>query len=226
MNADGSNQTQLTTNPGADDRPSWFPDSEQIAFLSQRTGHDEMWAMNLKSGRERKLFSLTQDITFPQLSNDGKQIAFNSKKSGTTNLWIVPVEGGEPKQLTFDKESMGFSCWSPDSKYIAFETKRGDDNFLSIIPSEGGEAVQLNSDRGQSWPFSFSKDGDKIAFAGFRDGYWNVYWYSRSTKEEKQITKYKKLNAFVRYPSWSPLGNEIVYEYAETTGNIWMVQVK
>jgi TolB protein len=216
----------LTTNPETDQRPSWFPDGEQIAYLSERQGRNEMWAMNLKSGRERKLFGLSQDITFPQLSPDAKQVAFNSKKSGTTNLWVVSVEGGEPKQLTFDKEAMGFPCWSPDSKYIAFEMKRGDDNFLAIIPSSGGEVVQLNSGHGQSWAFSFSRDGDKIGFAGFRDGYWNVFWYSRSTKEERQVTHYMKLNAFVRYPSWSPLGNQIVYEYAETTGNIWMIDVE
>jgi Tol biopolymer transport system component len=226
MNADGGDPIQLTNNPEKDERPSWFPDGEQIAFLSRRQGRDEMWATSLKSGRERKLFSLGQDITFARLSPDGKQIAFNSKKSGTTNLWIVPVEGGEPKALTSDKETMGFACWSPDSKFIAFEIKRGDNNFLAIIPSTGGDAVQLNAGQGQSWPFSFSPDGDKIAFAGFRNGTWNVWWFSRNTKEEKQLTHYQKLNAFVRYPSWSPIGNQIVYEYAETTGNIWMIEVK
>jgi Tol biopolymer transport system component len=226
MNSDGGNQTQLTTNPETDQRPSWFPDGEEIAFLSRRQGHDEMWALSLKSGRERKLFGLAQDISFPQLSPDGNQVVFNSKKSGTTNLWVIPVEGGgEPKQLTFDQEAMGFPCWSPDSKYIAFEMKRGDDNFLALVPAIGGAVEQLNSGRGQSWPHSFSPDGDKIAFAGFRGGYWNVWWYSRSAKQEKQLTNYKKLNAFVRYPSWSK-DNQIVYEYAETTGNIWMIDVK
>jgi hypothetical protein len=28
------------------------------------------------------------------------------------------------------------------------------------------------------------------------------------------------------YPAWSPLGNQIVYEYAETTGNIWLMELK
>jgi Tol biopolymer transport system component len=226
MSAEGQNPTQLTTNPQKDERPSWFPDNEQIAFLSRREGRDEMWAFNLKSGREKKLFALDQDITFAQLSPDGKYISFNSKKSGTTNIWIVPIEGGEPKALTFDKEAMGFSCWSPDSKYIAFEMKRGDDSHLAIIPSSGGEPVQLTFAHGQSWPNSFSPDGDKIAFAGFRDGAWNVWWFSRSTKTEKQLTNYKKLNMFVRYPSWSPRRNQIMYEYAQLTGNIWMIDFK
>ena len=226
MNVDGSNPVQLTTNPERDERPSWFPDNDRIAFLSRRNGHDDIWVTSLKSGRERKLLSLGQDVTFPQLSPDGKQILFNSKKSGTTNLWIVSVDGGEPKQLTFDKEAMGFGCWSGDSKNIAFEAKEGDNNYLAMIPASGGEPVRLNSGEGQSWPFSFSPDGDKIGFAGFRNGAWNVWWYSLSTRQEKQVTRYTKLNAFVRYPSWSRLGNQIVYEYAETTGNIWMIDLK
>ena len=226
MNVDGGNPVQVTSNIGRDERPTWFPDGEQLAFFSRRDNRDEMWAVSLKNGRERKLFDVGQDITFPRLSPDGKQIVFNSKKSGTTNLWIVPVEGGEPKALTFDKESMGFACWSPDSKYIAFEMRRGDDSHLAIIPASGGDPVQLTFSEGQSWSNSFSPDGDKIAFAGFRNGAWNVWSFSRSTKEEKQLTQYKKLNMFVRYPSWSPLGNQIVYEYAETTGNIWMIDLK
>jgi hypothetical protein len=48
-----------------------------------------------------------------------------------------------------------------------------------------------------------------------------VYWVSRSTKQQKPISSYIKLNAYVRYPAWSPLGDQIAYEYGETTGNIW-----
>jgi hypothetical protein len=34
------------------------------------------------------------------------------------------------------------------------------------------------------------------------------------------------MNAFVRYPSWSPTGLQMAYEYAETSGNIWMMDLK
>ena len=226
IDANGANPTQLTTDPGSDIRPSWFPDGKQLIFLSRREGKDKLWTIDLPSGREKPLLDIAQDMTFPQLSPDGKLILFNSKKSGTTNLWIVPTEGGEPKQLTFDKQTMGFGCWSPDGQFIAFEIKRGDDTHLGLIPASGGEPVQLTFDRGQSWPHSFSPDGDKIAFAGFREGHWNVWWISRSTRTQKKLTNNSKLNTFVRYPSWSPRGYQIVYEYAETTGNIWLLELK
>jgi Tol biopolymer transport system component len=94
------------------------------------------------------------------------------------------------------------------------------------MSGSGGPPTQLTFDRGQSWLHSWSPDGDKIAFAGFRDGYWNVWWVSRTSKIQKRLTNYSKLNAYVRHPEWSPLGNQIVYEYSETTGNIWLVELK
>jgi Tol biopolymer transport system component len=225
MDADGKNQTQLTTDPGNDFRASWFPDGEQVAFISDRQGKDQIWAINIKSGRERLLFDPDQDISFPQISPDGKQIVFNSRKDGTTNLWLAQIESREVKQLTFDKEAIGFPCWSPDGKFLAFEIKRGDDANIGIMSSTGGQILQLTFEHGQSWPHSFSPDGERIAFAGFRDGFWNIYWVSRDGKTQKQVTNHTKPNAFVRYPAWSRLGDRIVYEYTETTGNVWLLDL-
>ncbi|HEV7842578.1 MAG TPA: hypothetical protein VGO69_02725, partial [Pyrinomonadaceae bacterium] len=65
-----------------------------------------------------------------------------------------------------------------------------------------------------------------IAFAGFRDGVWNIWWVSVKDRTQKRLTDFNKLNAYVRYPAWSPLGTQIVFEYAEMTGNIWMMELK
>jgi Tol biopolymer transport system component len=225
--ADGKNLVQLTSNPATDSMPSWFPEGDKIAFLSDRNNdHLVLWSITLATGREEPLLDLGQGVEFAVLSPDGKQVAFNSTKSGTINVWTTSIQGGEQKQLTFDNELMGFPCWSPDGQFLAIEAKRGDDAHVFIIPSSGGAPLQLTFDHGQSWPHSWSPDGDKIAFAGSRNGIWNIYWVSRATKEQKQLTHYSKLNAFARYPAWSPLGNQIVYEYAETIGNIWLMELK
>jgi Tol biopolymer transport system component/DNA-binding winged helix-turn-helix (wHTH) protein len=226
MDADGKNPSQLTLSPANESLPSWFPTVNQIAFLSDRDGHRKLWAIDLASGRERLLFGLEQVLDYARLSPDGKQVAFNSTKDGLINVGTIPTEGGEAKQLTSDKELMGFPCWSPDGQWLAFQMKRGDDTHITLIPSGGGPITQLTFDKGQSWTHSWSPDGDKIAFAGFRNGVWNVWWVSRSTKQQKQLTAYTKLNSFVRYPAWSPLGDKIVYEYTETTGNIWVMELK
>ena len=46
MNADGSDQTDLTNNPAKDDHPVWSPDGKQIAFNSDRDGNQDVYVMN------------------------------------------------------------------------------------------------------------------------------------------------------------------------------------
>jgi len=226
MDADGKNPLQLTTDPAIDWAPSWFPDNDRIAFQSNRQGRQAFWSISTKSGKETLLVDPGLAVAFPMLSPDGKQIAFNSTKSGTINVWVVPVEGGEPRQLTFDSEQEGWPCISPDGRLIGFQMKRGENTHIMVMPADGGTPMQLTFDQGQSWPHGWSPDGDKIVFAGQRNDVWNVFWVSRATKERKQMTTNSKLNAYVRYPAWSPLGNQIAYEYSESIGNIWLLELK
>jgi Tol biopolymer transport system component len=86
--------------------------------------------------------------------------------------------------------------------------------------------MQLTFARGQSWPHSWSPDGDKIVFAGARDGVWNLWWVSRADKSVKQLTHNTKLNAYFRYPAWSPRANQIVSEYSESRGNIYLMELR
>jgi serine/threonine protein kinase len=224
MDRDGQNATQITTDGGG--LASWFPGARELAFLSYREPR-HVWLADLQTGRDKTLsLDFGEDVNYMRLSPDGKEVLFNSKRSGTTNVWKIPIEGGQPKQLTFDNELIGFACWSPDGKTIGVQLKRQGDTHVGVMPSDGGPITQLTFSQGQSWLSGFSPDGDKLVFAGFRDGLWNIWWVSRSTKEQKKLTNYTRVNAFVRYPAWSPLGNQIAYEYAETTGNIWVAELK
>ncbi len=223
MDADGKNAKLLLNHAGPNS--SWFPDSQRLAMPLLRDNKLFLASMNLVSGRTERL-RVISDWQQMKLSPDGKQIAFFMDEGGVLNTWTAPVEGGPAKQLTFDKEMMAYPCWSPDGKFLAVQMNRGEDTQVVIIPSGGGAFTQLTSDHGLNWAYDWSPDEDKILFAGQRNGVWNLYWVSRRDKSEKQITHYTKTNLYVRYPTWSPRGDQIVYEYAETTGNIWLMRMK
>lgn len=228
VDADGKNPRPVTTSPEHDGMPMWLPDGDRVAHLSLRNGRGGLYATSLSDGSETFFGEGDNSLaaTVLRLSPDGKHFVFNSLKSGTTNLWISDFGKPGVRQLTFDNELAGFGAWSADGKFITFEMKRGENSHIAIISSDGGTPVQLTNEPGQSWSGGFSPDGSKIAFAGQRGKLWNVYWVSRDGKRTGQITRLVKPNAFVRYPVWSPRGNQIVYEYAETTGNIWTMELK
>jgi TolB protein len=135
--------------------------------------------------------------------------------------------------MTFDKEAVSFPCWSRDGRFLAIENQRG--SQIAVIPSTGGAPIQLTSGPGVHLPWDWSPDGDKVSYAGdgdkmvytgAHDGVPNIWWVSMRTRQIHQVTSYTSATINVLYPTWSPRGDQIVYSYAETTGNIWMMRVK
>jgi Tol biopolymer transport system component len=224
VKANGQDRRQLTTDQST--MVGWMPDGNQLVSISYMDDGQFLTTTAADTGMKRTISKLSLQYPFCRLSPDGKTIAFNAYVGNSVNLWLYSIENGTTKQLTFDKELLGFPAWSPDGKWIAAELKRNDDTYVALVPVDGGTVVQLNSDQGQSWTGSWSPDGDKIAYAGSRNGVWNIWWISRSTRKQEQLTTYTKPNSFVRYPTWSPRGDQIVYEYSELTGNIWMADLK
>ncbi len=158
-----------------------------------------------------------------RVSPDGRQLAFHRRTGGATNVWVRYLQSGAERQVTHDPELLAFPLWTPDGQTLVCERKRGADTQLVSVPLAGGEPQVLVDDPGQSWPYSLSPDGDKVAFAGFRDGVWNVWWVSRTSGERMQLSHFTDTNAYVRYPSWSPRGDQLVFERSRTSGDLWLL---
>ena len=224
INTDGSNETQIGTRSAI--CPTWSRDGKRITFISEEGDFTSMWYITHDGATEKKLFDFSEDVFIAKPSPDGKWVAYPSKQSGTTNVFLRSTEGNDVRQLTFDEEFAGFPAWSPDGRSLAVQLKRGEDSFIAVIAAEGGPIRQLTSDAGQSWVSDWSADGDEIVFAGQRDGLWNLYAVSVTTGKQRKLTNFTKLNTYVRYPVRARANDQIAFEYAETTGNIWMVEFK
>lgn len=71
MKADGSMQTQLTTDEKDDDNPCFSPDGRNIVFASKRTGNYDIWVMNSDGSNQRQLTSSVEDEMQPCWSMGG-----------------------------------------------------------------------------------------------------------------------------------------------------------
>jgi dipeptidyl aminopeptidase/acylaminoacyl peptidase len=65
MNADGSNQTNLTNNPADDYDLAWSPDGRQIAFSSWRNGNRDIYVMNADGSNQTRLTTNPADDNRP-----------------------------------------------------------------------------------------------------------------------------------------------------------------
>lgn len=107
----------------------------------------------------------------PQISPDGKLVVitstYKSLKTGKTktNLYLDKVyDGTRAKRFTFTQKSDFHPRFSPDGKTIAFLSTRSDMPQIWTIPVSGGEAKQLSHFPTGISSFTFSPDGQKIAF--------------------------------------------------------------
>jgi Tol biopolymer transport system component/DNA-binding winged helix-turn-helix (wHTH) protein len=225
MDSTGANPTRLSQNDTAEWLTGWIDGGRSVAYGAQSEGRNSLWAVSLVDGSNSLRADLGDPRPYMRLSPDGKELLFHEYFDGSTNIWKMAVETKKTTQLTFGKQSMSFPAWSPDGEWIAFETWQGTHTFLTVIDRLGNRQSQLTHEAGHAWPYSWSPDGDRIAFAGMRDGAWNIWWVSKSTGAQKKLTNHTSFRSFVRYPAWSPKGNSIVYELAETKGNIYVAQL-
>jgi Tol biopolymer transport system component len=113
MNADGTNQTNLTKSPVSDSSPlSWSPDGKKIAFGSDRDGNSEIYIMNVDGGNQIRLTSSTFEDFAPSFSPDGTKIAFNSDRDGNNEIYVMNADGSSQTRLTNDTFDDSFPSWS------------------------------------------------------------------------------------------------------------------
>jgi TolB protein len=97
MNADGSNQRQITNLGGANFGPSWTPDGRRIVFSSNhktpRSRNFELYLVNLDGSGLEQITNHEEFDGFPMFSPDGKKIVWASNRgnsgTGETNLFIA-----------------------------------------------------------------------------------------------------------------------------------------
>jgi len=100
MNSDGSNPMPITDHPG-DTMPSVSPRGDRVAFMSNRTGKWEVYAVNIDgSGFIRKLTD-TGDYNsgLPTWSPDGNYIAFVSDRDNQWAIWVISYDGAGERKL-------------------------------------------------------------------------------------------------------------------------------
>ncbi len=132
--------------------PCWSPDGARLAFLSQRSGFNEIWLVNLDGSNLHQLSHAGLDLADISWSPDGKWLAATANRAGAFDLVLVDTSHGELHDL---RQSQGIHLrpdWSPDSNFLTFEYMaplqppdiyRLDLKFSQQNRPEAGNLVQL-----------------------------------------------------------------------------------
>jgi Tol biopolymer transport system component/DNA-binding winged helix-turn-helix (wHTH) protein len=129
--------------------PRYSPDGKRIAFVSNRSGSDEIWVCGGDGENPIRLTSFRGPLAgSPSWSPDGKQIVFDCRPEGNADIYVVSAEGGQPRRLTTDPAEDIVPSWSRDGRWIYFTSNRSGRLQIWKMPAGEGEAVQMTRQGG------------------------------------------------------------------------------
>jgi len=98
----------------------WSPDGKTLAFVGQRNGEFDIYAIQVAGGEEKRLTTAPGLDDGPEYSPDGQYIYFNSERSGHMQIWRMKSDGSEQEQVFSGDHNNWFPHISPDGKWMVF----------------------------------------------------------------------------------------------------------
>ena len=225
MNADGSDNKQITKTGFAENEAVWIKGGTKIAFLCNESGSSQLWEMNPDGTDRKRLSDYDKDIEAFAFSPDEKKVLFISqvktvnstadkypdldKATGViiTDLmykhwdeWVTTVP--HPFVADFDGESISNPV----------DVMEGELFESPMKPFGGIEQLAWNTTSDKIAYTSRKKTGKEYAISTNSD----IYVYDLNTKQTTNITEENK--GYDTNPTYSPDGKSIAWLSMERDG--------
>ena len=170
----GGDAKQLTSGVSGEDRPRWYPDGQQLAYISSQGGSSQIWVVDFDgaagnlAGEPRRVTSISTEAEGEFWSPDGQNILFVSsvypvcKDDACNKARAEERASSKVKATIFTR--LFYRHWS---SYTG-----GKRSHLFVAPLSGGVARDLTPGDHDVPPFqlggsdlyAFSPDGKEVAF--------------------------------------------------------------
>ena len=185
MPVGGGAAKPITTGLPFDTQATYSPDSSMIAFVSDRSGSENLWVAKADGSDSKQLSKDKQgDFISPSWTPDGEYVLVsrNPEGLGTHEIWMYDIKGGSGVQVTKSKptptttrqQQLNFmgAVASGDGKFFYYARRTGGFSYNSTFPlwqiirrdrTTGDEDV-ITDAPGSAFKPVLSPDGKKLVY--------------------------------------------------------------
>jgi len=187
----------------------------QIYFVSSRSGHKEIWAMDYDGANQHQITHLGSISLSPRISPDGTRLAFSSLTK--TGWEILMYSLDLSRMVTFPRfGGTNLSpAWSADGSKLAFSSSRTGDPEIYIADASGANPKRVTAYKGPDVsPVWNRKTGAQLAWVSGRTGLPQIYTMEADGTNVQRLTD----EGYAVSPAWSPNGQFLVISWIRHYG--------
>jgi TolB protein len=196
----------------------------RIYFMSDRTGHKEIWSMNYDGSDQKQFTSYRTITTFPVVSADGTKIAFTTypmrpaspghpATEDQPKIYVHSLETGRKLVYLNQNASMNAaSDFMPDNRHLLiYSTAAGSVSQIFMTDIDGGGFHRITNTRSLEVEAKANpKTGADIVFTSGRGGTPQIY---RMNIDGTDVARLTSGEGDAVNPSWNPDGQHIAFAW-------------
>lgn len=177
MPAAGGEAKRLLGGSQYDGMPRFSPDGKKIAFVSDRSGSENLWVIDADGKNPKALTQGRESLVLsPSWTPDGNYVLFSRQSGGlgTFSLQMVDVRGGSGVSIVRavpGSNRMGVVA-SPDGRYFYYGQRQGSWTYDGQFPQwqvyrfdrKTGEATVVTNAQGSALRPTLSPDGNTLYY--------------------------------------------------------------
>ncbi len=161
----------LTESSGSREKfATWSPDGKWIAYVSDRTGEEELYIRAPRAGgaEEQITHGGTSFLLAPEWSPDSQKLLY---ADSSVRLFYVDIKSRQPVKIdTGEYDDLTDYSWSPDSQWVAYAKAAANENSAIYLYSLANSRATSVTDRfTNSWRPVFDPGGKYLWFLSNRD---------------------------------------------------------
>jgi TolB protein len=187
----------------------------KIYFVSDRSGHKEIWVMDYDGSNQRQLTRLGSVSLSPRVSPDGSRLAFSSLTKSGWDILMFSIDLNRVVSFPRFGGTNLSPAWSPDGTHLALSSSRGGSAQIYVCDASGGNLHRITANKGPDVAPTWNrKTGAQIAFVSGSTGLPQVYTVEADGTNQQRMTD----QGYAVSPNWSPNGQFLTMAWTRKYG--------